>query len=123
MHTMKLYRALARRLAAVLRCNADWRDAHEQRIAELVDMLPHGSGIDGVRQLDRERTTPNKLVFTVEYHHMNEGMYTHWSTLRVTVKPSLAFDIDVGVTGTDADTRDYIGTLFAEALQREVEEL
>lgn len=99
--------------------NDEWLGRHTDRARGAVDDLcPSGSGIDNGSKLDLERSTDSKLVFTVEYHHMDEnGYYCGWRTYTVVVTP--AFEgIVVSVTGRgDADTKDYLADVYRTALQ------
>jgi len=62
--------------------------------------MPSGSGFDCGTKFDFEKSNPEKLVFNIGYHHMDEnGFYDGWSELTVIVKPSLANDIDIEITG------------------------
>jgi len=51
--------------------------------------MPSGSGIDCGTKLDFEKSIPTKLVFTFDYHHMNEhGFYYGWSHHKLIVVPT-----------------------------------
>ena len=77
----------------------------ESELSALLDMLPSGSGIDCGTKLDEDKATPQRLVFIVEYHHMNDvGMYCGWNTYAVTCVPTFdGIDIDVQCTDIGAD--------------------
>lgn len=117
-----LYRELSSVLSAIDNCrksgNNSWLDRHESTIKTLVDFLPSGSGIDNGVTLDRDASTPEKLVFTFGFHHMNDtGMYDGWTQHTLTVKPSLQFGIDIRISGRDRNQiKDYLYEIFQNAL-------
>jgi hypothetical protein len=50
------------------------------RAALLETFLPRGSGIDSGTKIDLDKSEPNKIVLTFDYHHMDEhGYYDGWS--------------------------------------------
>ncbi len=124
-----LYKAIASLMVARANCAnkpeyAEWFANHTQAAEKLVDdYMPHGSGFDDGTKIDFDRSTPDKLVFYTSFHHMDEnGMYDGWSAHEVIVKPSLAFDLDLKVTGRDRnDIKDYIAQAFQECLTIAVE--
>lgn len=123
----KLYAELALLVNAIEGCkrngNEEWRRKHEARAHKLVkEYMPSGSGFDTGTQLDISCSTTNELIFTVGFHHMNpEGFYDGWTSHSVTVKPSLAFGIEIKVGGRDRnDIKDYIHEAFHSCLVREV---
>lgn len=78
--------------------------AHGDEIISSIETnyLPHGSGVDHGTVLDREKSTPSKLVFTMDYHTMDgNGSYAGWSSFEVTAVPSFETDLDLTVEGTD----------------------
>lgn len=82
------------------------------------NILPAGSGFDNGTALDYLRSTPEKLVFTTAFHHMNDhGFYDGWSTHDVIVKPSLIFRLDIKVTGRNRNgIKEYIAEMFHSSL-------
>lgn len=80
--------------------------------------MPSGSGIDSGTKLDYGRSTPDKLVFTMSFHHMNDsGMYDGWTDHSITVKPSLVYGIEIGISGRNRnDIKDYLGDTYHAAL-------
>lgn len=61
--------------------------------------MPSGSGIDCGTKLDIEKSTPTKLVFTFDYHHMNEhGYYCGWTSHKLIVTPTFD-DFDMQIIG------------------------
>ena len=101
----------------------EWFDRHTETIESIVkEHFPSGSGFDCGTKLDFEKSTPEKLIFFTEFHHMDEsGMYDGWTAHEVIVKPSLAFGFTIRVTGKDRnDIKDYIAECFDGALNEEI---
>lgn len=90
----------------------------EDQIRHMVrEFLPSGSGFDGGTQFNQAKSTPDKLVFETEYHHMNEGFYDGWSKHTITVKPSFG-GFHMTISGKNRnDIKDYIGQVFDCALR------
>lgn len=116
---------MANLLAAIANCdksgNWEWHEKHSDALLRIVrDELPSGSGFDsGVALADV--STPENLVFTTFFHHMDEhGYYCGWSEHRVSVRASLVHGIDVRVSGRNVrDIKEYIGDVFHAALTAE----
>lgn len=124
---MKVYQAIASKLAAIANCkvsgNTEWEARHSDAVKELVrDYLPSGSGFDVGTKLGDE-STPSRLVFRVSYHHMDEGgSYDGWTDHAVIVTASRAHGFDTRITGRDRKRiKDYIGDEFRAALWQEWE--
>ncbi len=124
-----LYAVLASTLIARDNCrrsgNDEWHDRHETRVAELVKRyLPSGSGFDNGTKLDEVRSTGDRLIFFVDFHHMNEhGFYDGWTTHRVVVRPSLAFGFRLTISGRNRnDIKDHIAEVFDAALHTPIDE-
>jgi hypothetical protein len=118
---------LAGLLAAANNCeksgNAEWKAKHTDRLNALVrEHMPSGSGFDAGTKLDFSASNPNSLVFTTEFHHMNEhGGYCEWSSHRICVQPSLQFGFVLTVSGRNVrGIKDYIHDAFAIAIEAEV---
>ena len=119
--TEKNYRELAKRVQALRNCqksdiiNEEWEDRHLESIDSIMESSPSGSGIDCGTELLLGDCTQNKLVFLVEYHHMNEnGMYDGWTSHHVTVKPSLQFGFDLKISGRNRDgIKDYLYEIYS----------
>lgn len=123
-----LYRVLAERLIAANHCtttgNTKWLDILTQVIRNLcAKHLPHGSGLDGPVGLLQHDSKPDRLVFTSDFHHMDEhGGYDGWTEHRVIVTPSLAYGFDLRVTGRDRNSiKDYLHDVWNHALAQGVE--
>lgn len=83
--------------------------------------LPSGSGFNSGSRLDTEKSTPEKLVFTTAFQHMDDhGYYTRWTEHTVTVTPSF-FGLDIKVSGRNhRDIKDYIAECFDHVLNEQV---
>jgi hypothetical protein len=125
MYTIPLYQELARKINGALTANEEWREVFAKDAKNLVDMLPHGSGIDGDTKIDWDRSMGDNIVINASYHHMDDsGTYDGWTDFSVVVKPSLQYGLDVTVRGKFprkyADTRDYLIETFQCALSARV---
>lgn len=120
---MKLYIHIAHTLLAMRNCeasgNLEWFSKHREDLRAV--NLPSGSGFDNGSELD-PKSTPEKLVFTTSFHHMNEnGMYDGWTDHTVTVRPSLVFGFLITVGGKNRnDIKAYVAEMFECALNSEV---
>jgi len=124
----KLYRTISGLISARANCektgNREWFVRHSKRLLALVkDKLPSGSGFDSGTTIDVERSTPERLVFSTSYHHMNEGgMYDGWTEHEVIVTPSLHHGISVRITGRDRNQiKDFIHESFRAALTDDID--
>lgn len=111
---------LARTFGAWQNCikkgNKEWESNHEDRIEELLKLLPSGSGLDAGVKLDWENSTIDRLVFTFGFHHMNEaGYYDGWTEHKLKVTASLSFGFELHITGRNRNMiKDYLYDLFRE---------
>ena len=125
----KLYATFASLIAARLNCvtahNDEWFEKHSERIAELLEHMPSGSGIDSGTKINLNASSPEKLVFDTAYHHMNDaGMYDGWTEHTVIVTPSLAFGFNLRITGRDRNgIKEYLHEVYSLALTQETPEL
>lgn len=127
MRTKKVYSEIASLLLAAENCrkysNVKWLDKHITKIGEIVsNHAPSGSGIDCGTKFDENASNPEKLVFTFEYHHMNEaGYYDGWTSHKAIVTPSLSFGYRLRITGSDRNmVKDYFYDLFNDFLETEL---
>jgi hypothetical protein len=101
--------------------NGEWAGNHKEDIDRIMDTYcPHGSGIDGVNQLDLDKSNGEKLVIHTSFHHMNEvGYYDGWTEHTVTITPN--FDgINVSVSGRNRnDIKEYLSETFEYAFSQE----
>lgn len=122
-----LYQHIASTLIALDNCkksgNTLWEGCHREALGHYEELLPSGAGIDTGSIIDIERSTPDKLVIVFSFHHLNSnGFYTRWTDHTAVIKPSLAFGIDIRITGRDHnDIKDYLHEAFDCALRQEVE--
>src|SRR5262245_50499002 len=124
--TRMLYQRIATLLQAMDNCrktnNQEWLDKHGTLLEALCDQyLPSGSGIDRGTKLGGD-STPERLVFDLGFHHMNEyGSYDGWTEHTVIVTPSLANGINLRITGRDRnDIKEYLADVFYTALRQEI---
>lgn len=121
----KVYEHFSGELFRLSSDRIDIVDDARRKIRELeFDHLPHGSGFDSGCKLVQGLSTPEKLVFSVPFHNMDEmGGYDGWSDLKVIVKPSLLFGIRLTVTGRDyhGTLKDYVCEVMDCALKEEVD--
>jgi hypothetical protein len=124
---MEVYKELARSIAWYKSAKDEyWKDQAAGRVWYVAkNYLPAGSGYDAGTEVDLDRSTHDKLVFTTSYHLMEDGSYAGWIDITVTVTPSLAWDILVKVRGSfgrHRDLKDLVETDFYNALMWEVDE-
>jgi hypothetical protein len=125
--TMDFYQRIASLLQARANCeksgNAEWFAKHTETIEDLCSKhLPHGSGFDSGCKFDVDASTPNRLVFSADFHHMDDhGYYDGWTTHQVIVTPDLAHGYSMRVTGRDKhQIKDYIADTFHHAMVLDV---
>lgn len=117
-----VYQVLASLVDARLRClktGNEWADKHEENILAICkNELPSGSGINCGTKIDLDKSTGDKLVFNMSFHHMNDGgYYDGWTEHVVTVKPSLQFDIELSISGRDRNQiKEYLYETYRLAL-------
>lgn len=123
-----LYKKFAMTLGAYQNCvksgNEEWKNKHYDKMYEMIEELPHGSGIDGETRFSIEKSTPNKLVIHIEYHCMDDnGMYAGWYPYKIIVTPSLQNDFDLRIVGKDNPNmvKEYLYEVFQDAFSEEVE--
>lgn len=125
----KLYQELANRINSAQHCEASrevlWAGKHRNVVEQLIDCLPHGSGIDGTTEVDFRKSNHNLIVIHSSFHCMNpDGYYDGWVDFTVTVKPSLISDIDLnikGAFGKYGEVKEYLYDVFYHALKSMVE--
>lgn len=125
--TEPLYRILAQAVVQYDNCiksdNQEWRGKTMDRINRLVkNYLPSGSGFDAGTKLDLEMSDGDKLVFHTSFHHMDQnGMYDRWTEHTVTVRASLAFGMDIKISGRNRnEIKDLIHDEFRTCLSVEL---
>ena len=126
MNPQPVYKALASALAALANCqkngNDKWTNRWTDRIADIMDTAPSGSGIDSGTSLS-ENSHGERLLFWVDYHCVNDvGMYVSWTNHSVAVTPSLVLDYGLTVGGSDRNgICEYLADVFSAWLDSPVE--
>ena len=122
-----LYQALASSLNAIKNCkktgNKEWQAKHISRLHKLVkNHMPSGAGIDRGTVFIFEESTENRLVFQMDFHHMDDnGFYDGWTEHTVTVRASLAFELDIKISGEDRDNvKEMLHEIAYSALTEKV---
>lgn len=88
----------------------------EDKITEMLQLLPSGSGLDAGVQFNWNESKPNRLVFSFGYHHMSEGSYTGWTKHKLIITPSFVNAFDMRITGRDKNNvKDYLYQVFEAA--------
>jgi len=122
----KVYQVIASTLDAKKRCaekgNTGWHERHSERIAEIMQSAPSGSGFNSGTKLLEDESNINKLVFETGFHHMNDdGYYTKWTDHKVVVRPQLVFGLNLEISGKDYNLiKEYIYDVFYSWLEEEV---
>lgn len=116
-----LYSELALAIEARRNCitsgNEEWLIKWTDRVRELQDMLPSGSGIDCGTKVNLPKSRAEKLVLTASFHHMNEaGYYDGWTEHTITVTPSFS-GLNIRVSGRNRnDIKDYLCDTYYHTL-------
>lgn len=109
---------ISKTFTAYLNCkkgnNKEWEGKHEDKLNEIFNNLPSGSGIDSGIKFDWNKSKPEKLIFTFGYHHLNEGgFYDGWTDHTLVITPSFNSGYDIRITGKDRNmVKDYLYDLF-----------
>jgi hypothetical protein len=92
-------------------------------IYKVKNYLPSGVGLDKGVLVREDECTPTKLVFSVDYNHMDtEGKYDGWTNHCVHVTPTF-HGLEVTVSGWNRNNaKDYITDIFLNVLTEEYEE-
>ena len=124
---MKLYNAIAKQTGWITP-NAEFEVEKYDKLQELAEYLPSGSGIDSGCTIDEENSTKNKIIIHSSFHHMDEnGFYCGWSDFTVTVTPDFVNDFKLKIVGNNAIypafsyTKDYLYELFRESLNENID--
>lgn len=125
-----LVQILASTVNALSNCiasgNAEWRQRHEDTLAELCrNFMPSGSGIDSGTVLDVDaslRFAGEKLIFTLGFHHMDDGgYYDGWTQHKLTVTPSLFLGPKLRFSGPDRNQiKEHLHEVYSSALLQEI---
>jgi hypothetical protein len=89
-------------------------DLSAEALAKIRADLPSGSGIDSGTELDPYECKPDRLVFSLGFHHMDEnGFYDGWTQHQVILKPSLENGFDMRITGKDRNQiKEYLYQVY-----------
>lgn len=124
MRRSPIYQVIARAAQARKNCikssNEVWKIKWTEKLNEIEKLLPSGSGIDTDTKIDLDKTTSEKIVLKVSYHHMGEdGGYDGWTDHELIITPS--FDgFNIRITGRNRnEIKDYLHELFSDALMIE----
>lgn len=122
--SLPLYSLLASAVKQYRSDNPIFEEKGEETIRQIMDSFaPSGSGFDSGISLDLERSKVDRLVFSADFHHMDDnGYYCGWSHHTVVVTPTLLWDTPVlRVTGRDKrQIKEYIGDVFHEFLNEKL---
>jgi len=123
----KLYTKLSSLLSAIENCeesnNTKWLQKHGETLEKLItNHLPSGGGFDDGTSLDLSQSTPEKLVFETNFHHMNGiGYYDGWTSHKVIITPSLQCGFNLRITGKNKnDVKEYMYDVFNSILNKEL---
>jgi len=121
----KLSHILASRIASIAHlermggeCHIPVIERHQDEIERLVKAyMPSGSGFDNGTQIDFDKSTEEKLVFHIGFHHMDDnGSYDGWTNHVVTVTASFTSP-NIKISGRDRNgIKDYIADCFLPVL-------
>ena len=124
---MKNYQRIASLLQAVENCermnNNEWKHKHIEHIEDMCNNGPSGGGIDSGTEFNWDKSSPYKLFFIVDFHHMNDaGYYDGWTNHEVIVTPDLAMEINLRITGKDRNyIKDYLYDVYHHWLTQDEE--
>ena len=120
MKKIPLYVALARTIAWDPPEGTEWIEKKQERLKQLLDELPSGSGWDCGTKLGE--STGERIVLFGSFHHMDEnGFYDGCTEHGIHVTPSLRWGFELRISGRDRnDIKDYLHDLFHEALSMKV---
>jgi len=124
---VQVYQKLAREIDRKLRGNKEghptWAESAQLEIEKVMQRMPSGSGIDSGTKL-HPGSTGERIVFLVEFHHMNgNGYYDGWTSHTVVITPSLQFGFSLRVTGRGRNAiKDYLAEEYDSALREEWKE-
>lgn len=119
----QLYQRIAQTAEAHNNCiragNAEWQQRRAEALDQMLDELPHGSGIDGQYSIVPEECNAEKIAFYCQYHAMNQdGYYDGWIDYKVTVKASLAHGYTLAISGNFGryqDIKEYLYDVYSIA--------
>jgi len=122
---MKLYQLFDKHITGS-KAKPPYNEYHLDRLNELLDKLPTGSGIDAGTTIAFEECRWNKIVFNSAFHVMDDrGFYDGWIEFKVIVRPSFGgFDLKIEPLQRkryfDNHVHDYVFDVFHDALDSEI---
>ena len=124
----KFYQELAHYFNAYNNCikigNKEYETIHRQNIEQMIDSLPHGSGIDGKTEFNFNKSRENKLIIDSSYHCMDQnGYYDGWIDFSIIITPSLLFDINIVITGKFRKKYESVKEYLEETFQYSLTEI
>lgn len=120
-HSVPVYRRIALMVQSRQNCltlgNTEWFEKWSHQLTTLATTLPAGSGIDHGTQIDLDKSNRDKLVLTMDFHHMDEyGGYDGWTSHTITVRPSFQ-GIDLTISGANRNNiKEYLHDVYYFAL-------
>jgi hypothetical protein len=128
MQPKKKYVSLGIAFNAYLNCSNDnhiWHEKWTDAINQIIDSLPHGSGIDGKTEFNFNESRPDKLVIDSQYHCMNEnGFYDGMYDFKLILKPdwqNFKMQIKSNLPKKYKDsTIEYLSDLFYHDLTQDI---
>ena len=122
---MRLYQLFAKHITGS-KLTPPYNEHHLNKLEELLNKLPTGSGIDAGSTIAFEECKPDKIVFNSAFHVLDSnGYYDGWIEFKVIVRPSFTgFDLDIKPlqrkTYFNDYLRDYVFDVFCDALNLEI---
>lgn len=107
---------LSNAIAGFQQCKEGYKQVHEDTINKLCELLPSGSGIDAGIKFLWEYSTPEKIIFSFGFHHLDDnGYYDGWTAHKIIIAPSLQHGFNIKITGRDRRyIKDYLYDLLSE---------
>lgn len=118
MNPPKVYQKIAYAIYAIEKGKQPTKEFYLNRIDEIMNTAPHGSGIDDDIVLNR-KSTERCLIFDIPFHFMNmNGFYERWYDFKAKVTPCLMFGFDLKITGRDPNgIKDYLYDVINDWLE------
>ncbi len=117
---MKIYQRLAELVAWDPPAGSEFEDRKYRELDGLIDIAPHGSGLDGVTIINEYKSSDRGIEIKTVYHYMDSnGFYGTWLNLTISIIPVLtpagyevsikcAEDIDLSNTICQEEAHNYI---------------
>lgn len=121
---MKLYQKLADEFRKSQIDNPDISDLACQEINKIIDLIPHGSGIDSETIFDFEKSNSQKLILKSAYHNLNEnGYYDSRTYFKIVLSPSfIDFDLEIvsNFPKKYSSTKEYLQEIFYYSFNQDI---